>query len=55
VKNGIADWDCAGAIDIPAMADALAYIRQHAAFPVKPPFSDGIEEDKRLLRANKGK
>ena len=35
VKNGIADWDCAGAIDIPAMADALSYIRQHAEFPVK--------------------
>ncbi|KAH7173760.1 P-loop containing nucleoside triphosphate hydrolase protein [Fusarium flagelliforme] len=32
-KNGLLDWDCAGAIDIPAMAESLAYIRQHAAFP----------------------
>ncbi|KFA61220.1 hypothetical protein S40285_06444 [Stachybotrys chlorohalonatus IBT 40285] len=32
-KNGLLDWDCAEAIDIPAMADALAYIRQHASFP----------------------
>ncbi|KAL4732621.1 ribosylnicotinamide kinase [Fusarium chlamydosporum] len=32
-KNGLLDWDCAEAIDIPAMADSLAYIRQHAAFP----------------------
>ncbi|KAG5920788.1 hypothetical protein E4U42_006069 [Claviceps africana] len=32
-KDGLLDWDCAGAIDVPAMADALCYIRQHAAFP----------------------
>ncbi|CAH0050203.1 unnamed protein product [Clonostachys solani] len=32
-KNGLLDWDCAGAIDIPSMAESLAYIRQHAAFP----------------------
>ncbi|KAI1070714.1 hypothetical protein LB507_006910 [Fusarium sp. FIESC RH6] len=32
-KNGLLDWDCAGALDIPAMAESLAYIRQHAAFP----------------------
>ncbi|KAH7319661.1 nicotinamide riboside kinase 1 [Stachybotrys elegans] len=32
-KNGLLDWDCAEAIDIPAMADALAYIRQNASFP----------------------
>ncbi|KAF4999805.1 hypothetical protein FGRMN_2185 [Fusarium graminum] len=32
-KNGLLDWDCAEAIDIPAMAESLAYIRQHAAFP----------------------
>ncbi|KAK4087803.1 nicotinamide riboside kinase [Purpureocillium lilacinum] len=32
-KNGLLDWDCAEAIDVVAMADALAYIRQHAEFP----------------------
>ncbi|KAG6101056.1 hypothetical protein E4U30_003144 [Claviceps sp. LM220 group G6] len=32
-KDGFLDWDCAGAIDVPAMADALSYIRQHAEFP----------------------
>ncbi|KAG5983694.1 hypothetical protein E4U55_007443 [Claviceps digitariae] len=32
-KDGLLDWDCAGAIDVPAMADALSYIRRHAAFP----------------------
>ncbi|KAF4451395.1 hypothetical protein F53441_5661 [Fusarium austroafricanum] len=32
-KNGLLDWDCAGALDIPAMAESLANIRQHAAFP----------------------
>ncbi|KAG6009090.1 hypothetical protein E4U43_000047 [Claviceps pusilla] len=32
-KEGLLDWDCAGAIDVPAMADALSYIRRHAAFP----------------------
>lgn len=35
LKNGIADWDCAGAIDIPAMTEAVAYIRQHAEIPVR--------------------
>lgn len=34
MKEGLLDWDCAEAIDIPAMADALSYIRQHASFPV---------------------
>ncbi|TQW00008.1 hypothetical protein V2A60_005421 [Cordyceps javanica] len=33
LKNGIADWDCAEAIDIPAMTKAVAYIRQHASIP----------------------
>jgi nicotinamide/nicotinate riboside kinase len=33
-KNGLLDWDCAEALDISAMAESLAYIRQHAAFPV---------------------
>ncbi|KAF5024961.1 hypothetical protein F66182_2912 [Fusarium sp. NRRL 66182] len=33
MKNGLLDWDCPEAIDIPAMAESLAYIRQHAAFP----------------------
>jgi len=32
-KNGLLDWDCAGAIDVPGMAESLAYIRQNAAFP----------------------
>ncbi|PFH58993.1 hypothetical protein XA68_12945 [Ophiocordyceps unilateralis] len=32
-KNGLLDWDCAQAVDVPAMADALAYIRRHATFP----------------------
>ncbi|ODA83766.1 hypothetical protein RJ55_02282 [Drechmeria coniospora] len=32
-KNGMIDWDCAEAIDVPGMADALSYIRQHATFP----------------------
>ncbi|KAF5608926.1 uridine kinase udk [Fusarium subglutinans] len=32
-KNGLLDWDCAEALDIPAMAESLTYIRQHAAFP----------------------
>jgi hypothetical protein len=34
MKNGLLDWDCPEAIDIPGMADSLAYIRQHASFPV---------------------
>lgn len=46
-KNGLLDWDCAEAIDVVAMADALAYIRQHAEFPVCPPWTaapdDGSE------------
>ncbi|KAK8039125.1 P-loop containing nucleoside triphosphate hydrolase protein [Apiospora rasikravindrae] len=33
-RDGLLDWDCAAAIDIPGMAKALAYIRQHATFPV---------------------
>ncbi|KAH8169018.1 AAA domain-containing protein [Sarocladium implicatum] len=32
-KNGVLDWDCAEAIDVSAMAQALSYIRSHAAFP----------------------
>ncbi|KAI5457384.1 P-loop containing nucleoside triphosphate hydrolase protein [Mariannaea sp. PMI_226] len=32
-KDGLLDWDCAESLDIPAMAESLAYIRQHAAFP----------------------
>lgn len=41
LKNGIADWDCAGAIDIPAMTEAVAYIRQHAEIP---PTLNSIED-----------
>ncbi|KAL6855708.1 P-loop containing nucleoside triphosphate hydrolase protein [Trichoderma novae-zelandiae] len=33
IKNGLVDWDCPEAIDIPAMADALSYIRENASFP----------------------
>ncbi|KAM5348678.1 hypothetical protein ACJ41O_008502 [Fusarium nematophilum] len=33
MKEGLLDWDCAESLDIPAMADSLAYIRQHASFP----------------------
>ncbi|KFG84955.1 nicotinamide riboside kinase 1 [Metarhizium anisopliae] len=33
VKNGLLDWDNAGALDISAMTEALSYIRQHASFP----------------------
>ncbi|RSL70069.1 hypothetical protein CEP54_001977 [Fusarium duplospermum] len=33
MKNGLLDWDCPESIDIPGMADSLAYIRQHASFP----------------------
>lgn len=36
-KNGLLDWDCAEAIDVAAMVDALSYIRQHASFPVRTP------------------
>ncbi|KAH7160713.1 P-loop containing nucleoside triphosphate hydrolase protein [Dactylonectria macrodidyma] len=32
-RDGLLDWDCAEALDIPAMAESLAYIREHAAFP----------------------
>lgn len=34
MKEGLLDWDCPEAIDIPAMAEALSYIRQNASFPV---------------------
>ncbi|KAM0447675.1 hypothetical protein ACHAO4_008816 [Trichoderma viride] len=33
MKDGLLDWDCAESIDVPAMAEALSYIRQHASFP----------------------
>ncbi|PHH82824.1 hypothetical protein CDD82_4696 [Ophiocordyceps australis] len=32
-RSGLLNWDCVQAIDVSAMADALSYIRQHAAFP----------------------
>jgi uridine kinase len=34
-KNGVLDWDCAEAIDVSAMAEALSYIRSHATVPVR--------------------
>ncbi|TFB01802.1 Nicotinamide riboside kinase [Trichoderma ghanense] len=33
IKHGLVDWDCPESIDIPAMADALSYIRENASFP----------------------
>lgn len=36
MKNGLLDWDCAGAIDVPGMAKSLAFIREHGSFPVRP-------------------
>ncbi|KAG7407363.1 Nicotinamide riboside kinase [Fusarium oxysporum f. sp. rapae] len=44
-KNGLLDWDCAEALDIPAMAESLAYICQHAAFP---PTLDSKEDQNSL-------
>ncbi|KAK6845198.1 nicotinamide riboside kinase 1 [Apiospora arundinis] len=41
MRDGLLDWDCAAAIDIPGMAKALSYIRQHATFP---PFVDSKED-----------
>lgn len=35
-KDGVLDWDCAEALDVPGMAESLAYIRDHASFPVRP-------------------
>ncbi|KAF4585820.1 Nicotinamide riboside kinase [Ophiocordyceps camponoti-floridani] len=32
-KNGLRDWDCAEAVDVPAMMEALTYIHHHASFP----------------------
>ncbi|KAK8134029.1 ribosylnicotinamide kinase [Apiospora sp. TS-2023a] len=40
-RDGLLDWDCAAAIDIPGLAKALAYIRQNATFP---PFVDSKED-----------
>ena len=37
MRDGLLDWDCAGAIDIPGMAKALAYIRANGVFPVSAP------------------
>jgi hypothetical protein len=36
-KHGLLDWDCAGSLDVDGMAESLAYIRQHASFPVSGP------------------
>lgn len=35
LKDGLVDWDCAAAIDVGAMVEALTYMRQHGAFPVR--------------------
>ncbi|KAK4901338.1 ribosylnicotinamide kinase [Elasticomyces elasticus] len=31
--NGVADWDCLGAIDLPALQHALEHIREHGTSP----------------------
>ncbi|KOS18759.1 Nicotinamide riboside kinase [Escovopsis weberi] len=33
LKDGLLDWDCAEAIDVPALADALSFIRRNASLP----------------------
>ncbi|KAI6088998.1 P-loop containing nucleoside triphosphate hydrolase protein [Hypoxylon rubiginosum] len=40
-KDGLLDWDCAEAIDIPEMTRALSHIRTHGTFP---PFVDSKED-----------
>ncbi|KAJ2895534.1 ribosylnicotinamide kinase [Zalerion maritima] len=34
VRNGLTDWDCVEAIDVPQMAEALKYIRARGEVPV---------------------
>lgn len=41
MRDGLRDWDCAGALDIPGAAKALAYIRANGSFP---PFIDSKED-----------
>ncbi|KAJ6782580.1 hypothetical protein PWT90_05696 [Aphanocladium album] len=64
LNNGIADWDCAEAIDIPAMTEAVAYIRQHGQIPAtlnsiedqnsvgKCPVSDSVIEELKAKAAS---
>ncbi|KAK5136878.1 hypothetical protein LTR08_001800 [Meristemomyces frigidus] len=33
VKDGVADWDCLEAIDVPAFEKALSYIKKHGGSP----------------------
>jgi len=33
IRNGLKDWDCAAAIDIPALVAALRYMKQHGKVP----------------------
>jgi len=33
VKNGVADWDCLEALDLPALETALAHIKKHGMPP----------------------
>ncbi|KAI1780487.1 P-loop containing nucleoside triphosphate hydrolase protein [Hypoxylon cercidicola] len=40
-RDGLLDWDCAEAIDIPEMTRALLHIRTHGTFP---PFVDSKED-----------
>ncbi|KAI0181950.1 P-loop containing nucleoside triphosphate hydrolase protein [Hypoxylon sp. FL1284] len=41
MKDGLLDWDCDEAIDIPAMTRALSWIRSHGTFP---PFVDSMQD-----------
>ena len=50
MRDGLLDWDCAAAIDIPGMAKALSYIRQHATFPVSH-----MQNHKHTSRTDHGK
>ncbi|KAJ8104792.1 hypothetical protein OPT61_g10566 [Boeremia exigua] len=33
LKNGIQDWDCLEALDLPALKNALLYVKQHGSSP----------------------
>ncbi|TKX21238.1 AAA domain-containing protein 9 [Elsinoe australis] len=33
VKNGVADWDCIESLNLPAMQEALTYIKEHGTSP----------------------
>ena len=37
MRDGLLDWDCAGAISIPGMERSLRYIRAEGELPVRLP------------------